>query len=107
VSEVCAVLEDCHSRGRKAAIHCRGGVGRTGTIVGCWLVQSGLAKNGKEALEFIDREWMQVEKSKRFPKSPETGGQEDYVRAFRRITGRGLSPLPLLQPLTIAVESGC
>jgi len=99
VSDVCAVLEDCLSRGRKAAIHCRGGVGRTGTIVGCWLVQSGLAKDGMDALAFIEREWMKVEKSKRFPRSPETGGQEEYVKKFRRMAGRGLSPAPLLQPL--------
>jgi hypothetical protein len=96
VSDICAVLADCQNRGRKAAIHCRGGVGRTGTIVGCWLVQSGLAKDGKEALAFIEREWSQVEKSKRFPRSPETGGQEDYVRAFRRMKERGLS---FLQPM--------
>ena len=43
-------------------------------------------------------EWTKVEKSKRFPKSPETGGQEDYVKAFRRITGNGLSSAPLLRP---------
>lgn len=101
VSDVCAVLEDCLSRGRKAAIHCRGGVGRTGTIVGCWLVQSGFAKDGKEALAFIEREWMSVEKSKRFPRSPETGGQEDYVRKFRRMKGSRLSDAPLLQPTTL------
>jgi len=106
VSEVCTVLEDCQGRGRKAAIHCRGGVGRTGTIVGCWLVQSGVAQNGKEALAFIEREWRQVEKSKRFPKSPETGNQEEYVRSFRRMKERGLSALPALQPLTVCVESG-
>lgn len=97
VSDICAVLEDSLNRGRKAAIHCRGGVGRTGTIVGCWLVQSGVVKDGKEALDFIEREWSQVEKSKRFPRSPETGGQEEYVKCFRRMTGRGLSPIPLLQ----------
>jgi len=106
VSEVCAVLEDCESRGRKAAIHCRGGVGRTGTIVGCWLVQSGLAKNGMEALAFIEKEWRQVEKSRRFPKSPETGGQEEYVRAFRRMKGRGLNAVASLQPTVVRVGTG-
>jgi atypical dual specificity phosphatase len=103
VSDICAVLEGCHSRGRKAAIHCRGGVGRTGTIVGCWLVQSGLAKDGKEALAYIEKEWCQVEKSKRFPRSPETGGQEDYVKSFRRMRGSGLSEMPILQPVTSVV----
>ena len=103
VSEVCTVLEDCQARGRKAAIHCRGGVGRTGTIVGCWLVQSGVAQDGKEALAFIEREWRQVEKSKRFPRSPETGNQEEYVRSFRRMKEKALNAL---QPLPVCVESG-
>jgi atypical dual specificity phosphatase len=93
LEEALAVLEDCERRGRKAAVHCRGGVGRTGTIVGCWLIQSGLARNGKEALRYIDREWRQVEKSKRFPRSPETGQQEEYVRRFKRINSRDPSPL--------------
>jgi hypothetical protein len=37
-----------------------------------------------------------VEKSKRFPRSPETGSQEEYVRKYRRIRGRGLSIRPVL-----------
>jgi len=100
VSDICAVLEDCHVRGRKAAIHCRGGVGRTGTIVGCWLVQCGLVKDGKEALAFIEKEWCQVEKSKRFPRSPETGGQENYVKDFRRMRGQTLRSVPLYESST-------
>ena len=76
------VLRDNEERGRISAVHCRGGIGRTGMVIGCWLVESGLAKNGEEALDIIAREWRSVEKCKRFPHSPETGAQFDYVLNF-------------------------
>ena len=34
--------------GKTVYVHCWGGVGRTGTVVGCWLVRHG--KTGDEAL---------------------------------------------------------
>jgi atypical dual specificity phosphatase len=76
------VLRDNEERGRISAVHCRGGIGRTGMVIGCWLVESGIAKNGEEALGIIAREWQSVEKCKRFPHSPETGPQFDYVLNF-------------------------
>jgi len=75
-------LRDNEERGRISVVHCRGGIGRTGTVVGCWLVESGIAGNGEEALDIIAREWRSVEKSKRFPLSPETGPQFEYVLNF-------------------------
>jgi len=76
------VLRDNEERGRISAVHCRGGIGRTGMVIGCWLVESGLAKNGREALGIIAREWRTVEKCKRFPHSPETGPQFEFVLNF-------------------------
>jgi hypothetical protein len=52
-------------------------------VIGCWLVQSGIAKNGEEALEIIAKEWKTVEKCKRYPHSPETGPQFEFVKTFR------------------------
>ncbi|KAG6867687.1 hypothetical protein C0993_012386 [Termitomyces sp. T159_Od127] len=77
--DVLAVLRDNEVRGRVAAVHCRGGIGRTGMVIGCWLIDSGHAKDGEEALNIIAREWRTVEKCKRYPHSPETGPQFDYV----------------------------
>ncbi|PPQ72217.1 hypothetical protein CVT26_006973 [Gymnopilus dilepis] len=76
------VLRDNESRGRISAVHCRGGIGRTGMVIGCWLVESGVARDGREALGVIAREWKTVEKCKRYPNSPETGAQFEFVRAF-------------------------
>ena len=58
-------------------VHCWGGVGRTGTVIGCWLVRHGLS--GEEALEQIAEWWKGVEKSHRARSSPETSGQREYV----------------------------
>ncbi|KAJ8508071.1 hypothetical protein ONZ45_g2579 [Pleurotus djamor] len=84
MNQIFAVLRDNEKRGRVSAVHCRGGIGRTGLVVGCWLVQSGIAKDGIEALNIIAREWRTVEKCKRFPHSPETGPQFEFVRDFQR-----------------------
>ncbi|MEN9934732.1 MAG: hypothetical protein RLZZ387_1311 [Chloroflexota bacterium] len=62
-------------------VHCWGGIGRTGTVVGCWLVRHG--QSGDEALARIAHHWQGVEKSWRRPRSPETDEQHAYVRAWR------------------------
>jgi atypical dual specificity phosphatase len=81
--KVLRVLRDNERRGRISAVHCRGGIGRTGMVVGCWLVESGNARNGDEALGTIAQEWKTVEKCTRFPHSPETGPQFEFVQRFR------------------------
>lgn len=58
-------------------IHCWGGIGRTGTIVGCWLVRHG--QSGREALDTIAGHWSTVAKRHRYPMSPQTEAQCQYV----------------------------
>ncbi|KAF8920637.1 protein-tyrosine phosphatase-like protein [Mucidula mucida] len=79
------VIRDNENRGRITALHCKGGIGRTGMVVGCWLVQSGLARDGDAALEIINNEWRTVEKCNRFPHSPETGPQFEFVKNFKAV----------------------
>ncbi len=69
-------LED----GRTVYLHCWGGVGRTGTVVGCWLVRHG--RTGEEALQQLDEWWQGVKKVDRKPQSPETQEQFRYVREW-------------------------
>ncbi|KAJ7695127.1 protein-tyrosine phosphatase-like protein [Mycena rosella] len=80
--KIMAVLRDNEERGRITAVHCRGGIGRTGMVIGCWLVESGYAKDGEEALEIIAREWRGVAKCVIYPHSPETGPQFEFVLNF-------------------------
>lgn len=69
---------------RRVYLHCQGGVGRTGTVVGCLLVESGFAPD--EALALLARKWQVVAKRNRAPESPETGAQRDCIKRWR---GRG------------------
>ena len=62
--------------GRMVYVHCWGGVGRTGTIIGCWLARHGYV--GQAALDRLNELWQQCPKS-RFRKSPETIEQRDYI----------------------------
>jgi len=66
--------------GRKVYVHCRAGIGRTGTVIGCFLVEDGLP--GKAALKELNRLWMQSERSRSWPKVPQTEGQAQYIRAW-------------------------
>jgi hypothetical protein len=57
-------------------LHCWGGVGRTGLIVGCWLARHGY--KGQAALDRLRGLWQNCPKSTH-RKSPETGEQEQYI----------------------------
>jgi hypothetical protein len=74
-------LDQARSTGRKTYLHCQGGIGRTGTVVGCYLVRQGLS--GQAALDQLDEWWQTVPKSARHPHSPETREQEEFVRNWR------------------------
>ena len=84
LTEVLAALAASEAAGRLAAVHCWGGIGRTGTVVGCHLVQAhGLS--GAEALAYIAQEWQTVAKRDRAPRSPETDAQVAFVRGYRPV----------------------
>ena len=68
-------------------VHCWGGVGRTGTVVGCWLVRYG--RTGDAALCQIAEWWQGVEKVYRQPISPETSEQHEYVRDWTEPSQKG------------------
>ena len=88
LEEVLAALADSAAAGRRAVVHCWGGIGRTGTVVGCHLRhQHGLG--GDEALACIAEEWKGVEKSSRVPRSPETDEQVDFVRNYQPTPAQG------------------
>ncbi len=71
--------------GRCIYVHCRAGIGRTGLIIGCHLVRSGLS--GDAALERLQSLWQQCERSRHWPCVPETDAQIDFVRSWREPAG--------------------
>ena len=66
-------VDAAESDGLAAAVHCRAGLGRTGTMLACYLVSRGHPP--EEALEQVRRQR---------PGSVETAGQEEAVRACAR-----------------------
>ncbi|EKD82391.1 MAG: dual specificity protein phosphatase, partial [uncultured bacterium] len=56
-----------------------GGIGRTGTVVGCWLRSQGFS--GDAALVELAR-LFSVSNAARFSRSPETDEQRDFVKNF-------------------------
>jgi len=74
-------------RGTPSYVHCWGGIGRTGTVVGCWLVEHG-AMDGETALRRIATLRAGVPDEKR--PSPETDQQSALVlgwATFRQSLG--------------------
>ena len=63
--------------GKTVYVHCWGGVGRTGTVVGCWLVRHGSTTS--DALVRVAEGWRGMEKFTPWRESPETSGQREYV----------------------------
>jgi hypothetical protein len=79
-------LKDDH----KTYLHCWGGVGRTGTAVGCYLVQQGLT--GEQALAQLGAWWQAVPKHHLHPNSPETSQQVEFVLNWReKSRGKGIA----------------
>ena len=76
-AEILDVIDEARGAGKTVYVHCWVGVGRTGTVVGCWLVRHGLT--GDEALDRIATWWQGMEKAYRIPRSPQMPRQREYV----------------------------
>jgi hypothetical protein len=65
---------------RNIYLHCWGGIGRTGTTVGCHLVRQG--RTGERALDQLSIWWRGVPKSRYHLHSPETLEQMEFIRSW-------------------------
>jgi ADP-ribosylglycohydrolase len=75
--QVQCAIRDAMDTSKPVYVHCWGGIGRTGTTVGCFLVDSGLS--GPDALHRLAELWQVVEKRWRRPHTPETPEQEQFI----------------------------
>ena len=66
--------------GQTLYLHCHGGAGRTGTVVGCLLVEYG--HTPAQALQLIARKWQVVAKRVHVPASPETPAQREFIQRW-------------------------
>ena len=79
--EILDSIDQRITEGHTVYVHCLGGVGRTGTIVGCWLARHG-GFDGGAVLDRLDELWQQNPKSQ-MRGTPERRIQSDYVRNWR------------------------
>jgi protein-tyrosine phosphatase len=78
MDEILNRIETEISDGRPVYFHCWGGIGRTGTVAGCWLVQQGHIC--EDALKRI-RE-LRARTSDAREESPQTERQKAFVRGW-------------------------
>ena len=63
---------------RPTYVHCWGGVGRTGTVIGCWLLRHGLAEPSNVLKVLITLRQQDQERRNRM--SPESPEQQKFVK---------------------------
>ncbi len=71
-------IDDSLSRDRPVYVHCWGGVGRTGTVVACWMLRHGLATPDNVLAILARLRQQDAERGHRT--SPETDMQREFVR---------------------------
>jgi protein-tyrosine phosphatase len=71
--------------GQTVYVHCWGGIGRTGTVLGCYLVEQEVSVT--EALTEIQRRRRRTGDG--WKKSPETQAQVDFVKSWRSVASSG------------------
>ena len=84
-SDILDTIDKDLAEGNVVYVHCMGGIGRTGTIVGCWLSRHGY--QGEAALERLEELWADCPKSA-WIRSPETEAQRRYIVNWREEEGR-------------------
>jgi atypical dual specificity phosphatase len=62
-------------------LHCRAGIGRTGTVAGCWLIEQGLKP--RQALALLQHKFQAAAQSHSGRATPETEAQRAFVMAWR------------------------
>jgi ADP-ribosylglycohydrolase len=80
MTEILATLDEVLDAGRRVYLHCRAGIGRTGTVVACHLIDRGLSP--EQALSKLNKLWLQSDRSDTWPEIPETEEQRKYVQGF-------------------------
>lgn len=87
--DVAYILQDIKSAidgGRRVYVHCSEGVGRTGLVVGCWLVERGF--DPEDALDELARRFAAMNKAKYCRMTPTSGLQAEWVENWHPRLGQ-------------------
>lgn len=105
--EILDSLHEALGEGKPCYVHCRAGIGRSATVIGCLLVERGLT--GAQALDELACLWRRSERSRDWECIPETQAQRDYIRTWsprpttvRETALHDAGPDPLLEPAALA-----
>jgi len=79
---ILATIDAAIEGGQGVYLHCRAGIGRTGTVAAIWLIEQGL--DAEQALDLLQLKWQAVDKHGSEPHTPETDAQRAFVRAWTR-----------------------
>lgn len=80
MADILATLNTALDAGRIVYVHCRAGIGRTGTVVACHLIDRGFP--GPEAIVKLNELWQGNDRSDTWPEVPETDEQRRYIIEF-------------------------
>jgi protein-tyrosine phosphatase len=81
MKEILDTIDKALGANHKVYVHCRGGIGRTGTTVGCYLARHG--STGDEALQQVNRLFQCSDRKMEVIMTPETSEQIQFVRNWR------------------------
>jgi len=76
MKEILNLIDGAVSENIPVYVHCLGGFGRTGTVVGCWLVRHGIAR-GKAVIELIRK--LRRNDTQSDWQSPQTDTQRRFI----------------------------
>lgn len=73
-------LREALAKQHTVYVHCFGGIGRTGTVIGCYLNEE--HQDAEAGLKELAHLWQQMEKRNYWPDTPQTAEQHAWVMAW-------------------------
>lgn len=80
MADILRTLHTALAAGERVYVHCWGGIGRTGTVIACHLINQGLTPT--QALARVQIGWQSMAKYRPWQTSPETEAQKAFVCAW-------------------------